>query len=175
MLLAALVILMARAGAAQATAYYTLYSFKGDPDGAQPNGAVVIGKGGALYGTTFLGGTSRLGTVFELTPSKGVPWKGTVLYNFSGPDGEYPSGNLVFGIEGAAIYGTTGGGGGGAGAIFELAPPSAARGAWTETVLYTFGGGQNVYPNGGVLIGPGGTLYTTTHRVAVASTYPSER
>src|ERR1035438_4562664 len=117
----------------------------------------------------------KLGTVFELTPTKGVPWKETVLHNFSVPDGEYPSGNLVFGIEGAAIYGTTGGGGGGAGAIFELAPPSAARGAWKETVLYTFGGGQNVYPNGGVLIGPGGTLYTTTHRVAVASTYPSER
>ena len=59
MLLAALVILMARAGAAQATAYYTLYSFKGDPDGAQPKGAVVIDNDGALYGTTFAGGISQ--------------------------------------------------------------------------------------------------------------------
>src|ERR1022692_45616 len=106
MLLAALVILMARAGAAQATAYYTLYSFKGDPDGAQPQGAVVIGKGGALYGTTCIGGTSRLGTVFELTPTKGVPWKETVLHNFSGPDGQYPESALVFGSTGA-LYGVT--------------------------------------------------------------------
>ena len=59
MLLAALVILMARAGAAQATAYYTLYSFKGDPDGAQPKGAVVIDNDGALYGATFAGGISQ--------------------------------------------------------------------------------------------------------------------
>jgi hypothetical protein len=28
--------------AAQATAYYTLYSFKGNPDGAEPEAAVII-------------------------------------------------------------------------------------------------------------------------------------
>ncbi|HUE24822.1 MAG TPA: choice-of-anchor tandem repeat GloVer-containing protein [Bryobacteraceae bacterium] len=166
MLLTALAILMPRVVAAQATAYYTLYSFKGDPDGAQPQGGLVIGKAGALYGTTYAGGTSKLGTVFELTPTTAVPWEETVLHDFSGPDGEYPASALVFGSTGA-LYGTTGGGGGGSGAIFELAPPSTSGGAWTETVLYAFGGGQNVYPIGGLLIGPGGTLYTTTRGSAV--------
>jgi uncharacterized repeat protein (TIGR03803 family) len=164
MFLAALAILLVGAGAAQATVYYTLYSFKGSPDGAQPTGAVVVDKNGALYGTTYIGGTSVLGTVYKLTPATKVPWNETVLHSFNGSDGEYPRGSLVFGFEGVALYGTTGGGGGAAGAVFELAPPSTAGGAWTETVLYTFTGGpggQNVYPNGGVLIGPGGTLYTT--------------
>ena len=166
MLLAALASLMPRAGLAQATAYYTLYSFKGDPDGAQPKGAVVIGKGGVLYGTTFLGGTSRLGTIFELTPTKAVPWKETVLHNFSGPDGQYPESALVFGSTGA-LYGVTPGSDamGGPGTLFELAPPSTPGGTWEETVLGTFGpngNSQNVGPNGAVLSGPGGTLYTTT-------------
>jgi uncharacterized repeat protein (TIGR03803 family) len=172
LLLAALALLIPRAATAQATAYYTLYSFKGDPDGAQPRGGVVIGKAGALYGTTFIGGTSGLGTIFELTPTTGVPWKETVLHNFNGADGEYPASALVFGGTGA-LYGATGGGGGGAGAIFELVPPSVSGGAWTETVLYAFGGGQNVYPNGGILIGPGGTLYATTQGSAVGGVGPN--
>jgi len=172
LLLAALAILMPSSSTAQATSYHVLYSFKGNPDGAEPEAGLVIDKDGALYGTTFAGGTSKLGTVFELTPTTAVPWEETVLHNFGGADGEYPASALVFGSTGA-LYGATGGGGGGAGAIFELAPPSTTRGAWTETVLYAFGGGQNVYPNGGVLIGPGGTLYTTTRGSAVGGIGPN--
>ncbi len=127
---------------------------------------MVIGKDGSLYGTTQIGGTSRLGTVYELAPTKGVPWNETVIYNFSGPDGQYPESALVFGSAGVA-YGVTPGSDamGGPGTLFELAPPSTSGGAWTETVLGTFGpngNSQSVGPNGPVLIGPGGTLYTTT-------------
>ena len=160
---ASLAILLTRAGAAQS--FETIYSFKGSPGGADPKGGLVIGSNGVLYGTTFAGGTSVLGTVYELTYSKGTGWKETVLHNFSGsPDGEYSESTLVFGSTGA-LYGTTGGGGGGVGAIFEMAPPMTAGGAWTETVLYGFSftpPGQNAVPNGTVLIDKGGTLYTTT-------------
>jgi hypothetical protein len=54
-----------------------LYSFKGAPDGGQPNGRLVFACGGALYGTTRYGGGSPYcplefvygcGTVFELRP-----------------------------------------------------------------------------------------------------------
>jgi len=40
------------------------------------------------------------------------------------------------------LYGTTGSGGGPAqaGTVFELTPPSAPGGVWTETVLYAFQG-----------------------------------
>ena len=163
--LAALAILMARGAAAQATRYETIYSFQGSPDGADPKGAVVIGKDGGLYGTTFGGGTSVLGTVYRLAYAAGEGWKETVLYNFIGSLGQYPESTLVFGSTGA-LYGTTISGGGGAGAIFELAPPSAAGNDWKETVVYTFvysidTHNQNVVPNGGLLMGPSGTLYVT--------------
>jgi uncharacterized repeat protein (TIGR03803 family) len=46
-----------------------LHSFTGqNGDGANPSGALVIGRNGALYGTTAYGGTSDSGTVFELVP-----------------------------------------------------------------------------------------------------------
>ena len=45
----------------------TLYQFTGGSDGAYPNG-VVARKNSVLYGTTQAGGSSRLGTVFSLTP-----------------------------------------------------------------------------------------------------------
>ncbi|HUE20669.1 MAG TPA: choice-of-anchor tandem repeat GloVer-containing protein [Bryobacteraceae bacterium] len=178
MFLAALALLMPRVGLAQATAYYTLHSFTGNPDGAQPKGAVVIGKDGALYGTTYTGGTSESGTVFRLTPATGELWTETVIHNFSGPDGLYPDAALIFGTE--ALYGTTRGGGTGAGTVFELAPPSTAGGNWTETVLYAFDYGgfsdhsQDVIPNGPLLMAPGGTLFTTTQGFAYGnSAFPS--
>jgi len=42
-----------------------LYDFQGSPDGANPLFmGVVLDGGGNIYGTTFSGGTSGLGTVF---------------------------------------------------------------------------------------------------------------
>src|ERR1035441_46678 len=165
-LLAALAFLLPRPSAAQS--YQTIYSFKASPDGAQPEGGLVIGGNGVLYGTTLAGGTSVLGTVYELTYAKGKGWKETVLHNFNGSDGQYPQSPLVFGSAGA-LYGVTAGGGpGGSGTIFELAPPATAGGAWTETVLYGFSysqtlvGQQNVNPNGPLFISRSGTIYTTT-------------
>jgi uncharacterized repeat protein (TIGR03803 family) len=156
---------MEHPAAAQSPRYETLYSFKGTPDGADPKGALLIGKFGELYGTTFAGGTSVLGTVFMLAPHAGQPWKETILHNFTGSDGQYPQSALTHGNNGEFYGVTVGGGPGGPGAIFELAPPTTSGGAWTETVLYGFAygpGSQNLAPNGPVLIGQGGTLYTTT-------------
>ena len=45
-----------------------LHRFSGGLDGAAPNGGVVIDSVGNLYGTTQLGGTLNLGTVWEVTP-----------------------------------------------------------------------------------------------------------
>lgn len=44
-----------------------LYSFTAGSDGAIPRGDLVQGSDGALYGTTFSGGTSGRGMVFRLT------------------------------------------------------------------------------------------------------------
>ena len=45
-----------------------IYRFTGDPDGANPE-AALINEGGVLYGTTFWGGTSKFyGTLFRIFP-----------------------------------------------------------------------------------------------------------
>ena len=45
-----------------------LHSFEGDSDGSYPGGGVTLDKNGALYGTTEIGGTDNLGTVWKITP-----------------------------------------------------------------------------------------------------------
>ena len=176
----ALATLTAQVAAAQ-TPFEVLYSFRGYgvADGAEPRGAVTISKDGALYGTTYAGGTYGKGTVFELTPATGASWNETVIYSFSGvPDGAFPIAGLTFG-SGGILYGATPQGGTLSGTIFQLVPPSTAGGAWTETVLYTFDSsslGQNRIPDGTVLVGPNGTLFTTArgsgNGTAVALTPP---
>ena len=86
---------------AWAQTFRTLHRFTGGSDGQFPNAAVVIGRGGVLYGTTFYGGANvcnpiltTCGTVFSVTPpaSPGSGWTETVVYNFAGgtSDGENP-------------------------------------------------------------------------------------
>jgi uncharacterized repeat protein (TIGR03803 family) len=61
---------------------------------------------GNLFGTTFSGGTSNDGAIFEITP-QGVE---TVLHSFSGSDGSTPYNGLIIDQVGN-LYGTTGFGG----------------------------------------------------------------
>ena len=148
----------------------TLHEFAGHPnDGGNPGyGAMAIGKGGVLYGTTVAGGTSDKGTVFSATPpaSPGGAWTETVLYSFTGQpkDGWNPEARVAIGT-GGVLYGTTSFGGGTSndGTVFSLTPPASPGGAWTEAVLYSFAGGSDGYgPVAGVVIGKGGVLYGTT-------------
>jgi uncharacterized repeat protein (TIGR03803 family) len=46
----------------------TLFNFPGGLSSASPYGALISGKGGALYGTTSAGGVSSQGTVFSFVP-----------------------------------------------------------------------------------------------------------
>jgi len=106
-------------------------------------GALVLDKAGNLYGTTVDDGSNGAGTVFELTPPvSGAIWTETTLYNFGlGSDAQHPYAGVT--MAGGALYGTTAAGGTyGAGAVFKLTP-SKAGGAWKETVLYSFTGGDD--------------------------------
>ena len=73
-------------------------------DGAIPLGTPAV-SGGVLYGTTEIGGTFGVGTIFRLnTDGTGF----TNLYNFTnGMDGAYPQAGMV--LAGNTLYGTTSG------------------------------------------------------------------
>jgi uncharacterized repeat protein (TIGR03803 family) len=138
-----------------------LYSFTDtNGDGAYPYAGLVMGANGILYGTTYEGGTSDYGTVFEINPSTGEE---TVLHSFTDAngDGASPTAGLVLGANGT-LYGTTAGGGAyGYGTVFEINLSSTTG---VETVLYSFtGGADGADPEAGLVMGPHGNLYGTTY------------
>jgi uncharacterized repeat protein (TIGR03803 family) len=140
-----------------------LHRFTGGSDGGGPYAGLTFHGTGHIYGSTFYGGTSGYGTVFELSHLK-TGWEETVLFNFdAGSDGGFPYyGTLKFDKTGN-IYGTTQAGGCcGFGTVFELSP--GGDGKWTETVLDGFvgDGDDGVQPVGGVVFDAAGNLYGTT-------------
>jgi uncharacterized repeat protein (TIGR03803 family) len=109
-----------------------LYTFRGSPDGAYPNGSLVRDKSGNFYGITTAGGSGNCpqdgngcGTVFKLDASGHE----TVLHSFTGGlDGFYPWAGLTI-DNSANLYGTTSQGGdwscgrgNGCGVVFKLTP-----------------------------------------------------
>jgi uncharacterized repeat protein (TIGR03803 family) len=140
--------------------FTTLYAFKGQPDAAFPYGGLIPDAAGNVYGTTYYGGTSGVGTVYELTPKRGG-WTEQVLYSFAGgTDGSLPTTTLNFDAAGN-LYGTTSTGGRPScdcGTIFKLKPNP-----WRESVIHFFGVmPDGSYPYYGLSANPRGTLFGTT-------------
>jgi uncharacterized repeat protein (TIGR03803 family) len=148
-----------------------LYRFQGGSDGANPASA-LIEVGGALYGTTLLGGgynncgggtdTSGCGTVYSISPSGSE----SVLHAFKGiPDAAVPNTPLTY-LNGT-LYGVTPQGGvncgdhttgfpDGCGTVYSITTSGS------ETVLHRFKGqADGRFPTGG-LLDVHGTLYGTT-------------
>jgi len=149
-----------------------LYNFGAtSTDAVAPNAALIFDSKGNLYGTSALGGTIGMGTVFELSSAAGK-WTEKVLWSFglSITDGEVPEAGLIFDSKGN-LYGTTSQGGanttwaagaGGWGTVFELSPGTSA---WTEKVLFAFGylsQTDGYFPTAGVIFDSAGNLYGTT-------------
>jgi uncharacterized repeat protein (TIGR03803 family) len=157
-----------------------LHHFTGvDGDGIQPfSGPLVLGTGGVLYGTTMTRSTSFCGVAFALAPPRrhtGGTWTETILHDFGGTgDGCQPFAGLVSDGSGG-FFGATVDGGAGAcscGTIFQLRPPQATGGAWTESTLYSFAGpssadGAGAY--GTLARGRRGVLYGTTQAGGTAN------
>jgi uncharacterized repeat protein (TIGR03803 family) len=96
---------------------HSFYRSSSEMDGEFPLAGLVAANG-LLYGTTRNGGTSGLGTVFEISP----PGAESVLYNFTGkPNGAGPQAGLIF--AGGTLFGTTTYGGmRSLGTVFQLTP-----------------------------------------------------
>lgn len=151
-----------------------IYHFTGGDDGANPWAGLILDQRGNLYGTAEFGGQGKGGTVFELSPpaAPGGAWTQIVLYAFQGArhggDGANPQGSLTFDKSGN-LFGTTYAGGipcsdsapSGCGTIFELTPPSAAGGAWTENVIYRFDPSFAGGPSGALIFDAKGNFYGT--------------
>ena len=138
-----------------------LHNFGDGTDGSAPD-TPIMDAAGNLYGLTESGGLYGGGIAYELSPSQGGGWTETVLYNFSsGSDFGHGSYNLWRDAAGNLYATMLSGGAYGAGFVFELSP--SGGGAWTETVLWSFGNGSDgQLPESGVIMDAAGNLYGTT-------------
>jgi uncharacterized repeat protein (TIGR03803 family) len=101
-----------------------LYSFKSGKDGANPWAGIVFDAAGNIYGATHNGDESDGGTVFELVAPVGTVkyYREKILWRFTGMDGYWPFGSLIWDSAGK-LYGTTVfGGSNGVGVVFEVTP-----------------------------------------------------
>ena len=130
-------------------------------DGKMPICTLTKGLDGILYGTTYSGGVSNLGTVFALgTNGSGY----TVLHDFTGTaggaDGSSPFAGVCQGLDGA-LYGTTLlGGSNNLGTAFKIGTNGA-----NYVILHHFKGGttDGRWLYGGLVQASNGRLYGTTY------------
>jgi uncharacterized repeat protein (TIGR03803 family) len=131
-------------------------------DGITPEAGVTFDKSGNLYGTTFLGGSSRFeggGVVYEISPGS-HGWTETVLYAFIAPNyrtGAAPFGEVNFDSAGNLYSTVSSGAVNGGGGVFRLSSKAPKH------YTFSFETNQGNSPLSGVLIDPRNeNLYGTT-------------
>jgi uncharacterized repeat protein (TIGR03803 family) len=139
--------------------FTVVHNFTGG-DGLYANSQLTL-HGGAIYGTTYEGGTPEgatsgrygNGAIFKLESTG----KQTELYGFNGgPNSGGPAGPVTVDDQGN-VYGNAGGGTQNAGIVFKLDTSGSL------TVLYAFSGqADGSGPNSGLLRDAAGNIYGTT-------------
>lgn len=135
-----------------------------------------IGDASTLYGATSVGGSTTCSTVFDgssttgcgivyrLVPNKGKQtYKLKVLHKFEGSPGDGAASLSTLLEKNGDLYGTTYFGGEyNGGTLFKLHPSPSSPSGYTETILHSFGYGQDgALPSSGV-IEVNGVLFGTT-------------
>jgi uncharacterized repeat protein (TIGR03803 family) len=150
----------------------TLYSFcsqSGCPDGKSPDATLVQGNDGNFYGTTFAGGASGAGTIFEITPGGTL----TTLHSFAGSNAIHQAG-LLQATDGDFVGATWDGGTDNFGTLYglyvglqpfvKLLPPSGGVGTSVRILGTNLTGATSVRFDGtaAVFTVVSGTEITTT-------------
>jgi len=135
-------------------------------DGVDPEGRLVLGANGVIYGTTFRGGAigANCGVVFTIANGGE-----TLLYKFHkrGGDGCKPMAGLLPDNTGSFYGTTTAEGRYGWGTVFKLGSDGS------ESVIYSFAGqanGDGEYPVANLIMDKAGNLYGTTELGGIATT-----
>lgn len=131
--------------------FTTVASFMGS-GGKDPEGALVLGTDGNLYGTAFSGGSYGVGTLFKVTTSGSVQ----LLHSFTGSDTACPQYALLQASDGF-LYGVT--------ATVNATNHATIFRANTSgavTVLTNFSRSSSGTPNDGLAEGADGCFYGTT-------------
>ena len=132
----------------------TLATFTGT-NGANPYAGLVEDSSGNLFGTTYYGGASNDGTVFEVAAGTHTL---TTLVTFTGTNGANPDAGLVEDTSGNLFGTTASGGASNDGTVFEV-----AAGTHTLTTLATFTGTNGGEPYAGLVEDSSGNLFGTTY------------
>ncbi len=137
--------------------FTSLFSFNGT-NGRRPTSPLLQLVDGSFYGTTELGGSNALGTVFRFTTNGGV----TSLFSFNGTNGAQPRAGLALGPDGF-LYGATPYGG------ISFAGPNTGRGTLfkistngTFTPLLQFNDTNGATPRGELVFDRNGRLHGVT-------------
>jgi uncharacterized repeat protein (TIGR03803 family) len=138
-----------------------IHTFTGGADGAGGSaGRLIFDAAGNIYAVATVGGANGLGNVFKLSLVQGK-WQLTPLYAFKDqPDGALPYGGVILDKSGN-LYGTTYyAGANDVGTVYKLTHGTSS---WTETVLYSFkGGNDGASPISSLVSDAAGNLYGTT-------------
>jgi hypothetical protein len=140
-------------------------------DGSHPQAGLIADANGNLFGTTFAGGASGGGTVFEIVKTaSGYASTPTTLVSFCSlpncADGGGPVAGLIADANGN-LFGTTEGGGAyglnGVGTVFEVVKTASGY-ASTPTILvsFCFGCPDGASPFAGLIADANGNLFGTT-------------
>ena len=128
-------------------------SFTGS-NGASPNATLTAAGNGIYYGTTLLGGSNGLGSIFKFDSATGSI---TLQDSFTGSNGHYPYAALIAAGSGIYYGTTTYGGSNGTGSIFKF---DSAIGS--ITLQDSFTGPNGAYPYAALTAAGSGIYYGTT-------------
>ena len=139
--------------------YQVLHHFDGGMgEGYRPEGTLILGTDGALYGTTRKGGQGNIGSVYKLQPD-GSAFATLRSFSVCGGDGSESSSRLLAAGDGY-LYGTTlKGGAFEFGTIFKVLQDGSG---YQVLHSFNFDNDDGINPYEGLIEGSDGALYGAT-------------